>query len=114
MGPAYNIKPEVVHYGGDAYFDNGNIVKKSIFGFSTSGEFKIEIGTSFSTPKVAKNISCLDTMMVKQNFDPILLKALTIHSAKYDKDISLSEIERIERLGFGKPQKASEDRKSVV
>lgn len=108
LGPAYNIKPEVVHYGGDAYFDNGNIVKKSIFGFSTSGEFKIEIGTSFSTPKVAKNISCLDTMMVKQNFDPILLKALTIHSAKYDKDISLSEIERIERLGFGKPQKASE------
>ena len=59
-------------------------------------------GTSFSTPRVASLAAGLLNEM-DEDFDPLLLKALIVHSASYSADLMVPEIERTKYLGFGVP-----------
>ena len=45
---------------------------------------------------------------INENFDPTLLKALSIHSAKYPTDFTVPINERINQMGFGIPTAADE------
>lgn len=94
-GPGGAVKPDLVHVGG-----NKSIGVNS---FSDTGfQSNAYRGTSFSTPRVTALAANLAHRM-NRNFDPLLIKALLIHSAKYhylttdDNNIILRE------LGFGIP-----------
>ena len=94
-GPGDAVKPDLVHVGG-----NKSIGVNS---FSDTGfQSNAYRGTSFSTPRVTALAANLAHRM-NRNFDPLLIKALLIHSAKYhylttaDNNIILRE------LGFGIP-----------
>jgi hypothetical protein len=95
FGPEYIIKPDVVHYGGNA--DTG------INTFSETGYQSCMLrGTSFSTPRVtalAANIG----YALGSNFDQNLIRALIIHSANYYNKSHLDHIELLKEQGFGLP-----------
>lgn len=59
-------------------------------------------GTSFSTPRVSALAAGLFNRMDGE-FDPLILKGLIIHSAKYPERVELPETRRAEFLGFGLP-----------
>ncbi|MCU7200808.1 S8 family peptidase [Turicibacter sanguinis] len=108
-GPGYIIKPEVVHYGGDVFLmESGNfeyIGEKSFLGKEPVK--RIEPGTSFSTPKIAKNMAELD-LALEGKASNLLLKALIVHSANYEGNPSLESEERLQYLGYGKPRNSYE------
>lgn len=115
-GPAEIIKPDLVHYGGDVFStshcpmsieDYENQGERSII---ADGSERIEPGTSFSTPKVAKLFAelYLSLNMNEENFNPLLLKALVVHSANYFEGAELDGIERLRRMGYGKPANSEE------
>ncbi|MFD0051455.1 S8 family peptidase [Actinomycetes bacterium NPDC127524] len=115
-GPAEIIKPDLAHYGGDVFTTSA--YPTSIEDYEIKGERSIiangsertEPGTSFSTPKVAKLLAelYLALNMDAHNFDPLLLKALVVHSAKYLEDSEIDGIERLRRMGYGKPDNSAE------
>ncbi|MDR1973787.1 MAG: S8 family peptidase [Bacteroidales bacterium] len=102
-GPSHLIKPDVVHFGGNAGLDaSNNVVINPVKSFSPNGKIAGNIGTSFSTPRITAIISGLDAML-NESFSPILLKALVVHSAKYPKEMKISIAEKIKQAGFGLP-----------
>ncbi|MGG1441429.1 S8 family peptidase [Brevibacillus laterosporus] len=102
-GPSNIIKPDLVHYGGNCRVDaNGNLVKNGVRSFKPDGNIKRDIGTSFSTPRITALTADLNNKL-GENFDPILLKSLIIHSAKYPSEVSLPINEKVNQLGFGIP-----------
>lgn len=102
-GPSHLIKPDVVHYGGNAGLDaSNNVVLNPIKSFSPDGRIAGNVGTSFSTPRIAAITSGLDAML-NESFNPNLLKALIIHSAKYPEEMKISIAEKIKQAGFGLP-----------
>jgi hypothetical protein len=102
-GPAYIIKPDIVHYGGNAGVDSkGKIIESGVYSFSKNGTIVEKAGTSFSTPRVAALAAGLSNEM-DEDFDPLLLKALIIHSANYSPNLLVPEVERTKYLGFGVP-----------
>lgn len=112
-GPGFIIKPELVHFGGDVFSkisspkcenDYEFMSEKS---FSTGGKSVTHVGTSFSTPKIAKNVAELDLNLTEE-FDPLLLKALVTHSAAYLESPSLDEDLRLKKIGYGKPLNSDE------
>ena len=60
-------------------------------------------GTSFSTPRIAALATGL-YQELDEEFDPLLIKGLIIHSAAYPHNLKLPEIERANQIGFGIPQ----------
>ena len=106
-GPSNIIKPELVSYGGNAHARNGTIIKNGVNSFSTDGRLVKEIGTSFSTPRVTALLASLD-MNIDENFNPLLLKALAIHSAKYPAALNMGISDRVTQMGFGLPSPADE------
>ncbi len=103
-GPAYIIKPEVVHYGGNAGVGtDGRVTTNGVKSYGADGNIKTAVGTSFSTPRVTALAGGLYHAM-NEEFDPLLIKALMIHSSRYSKDLMIPEDERINQMGFGKPQ----------
>lgn len=102
-GPSHLIKPDVVHIGGNAGLNSsGDIVLNPIKSFSPNGQIAKQVGTSFSTPRITAIAAGLDAML-NESFNPTLLKALIIHSAKYPKEIKMSIVEKIKHTGFGLP-----------
>ena len=102
-GPAHIIKPDVVHFGGNAGLDESNsVVINPVKSFSVEGEIIGNVGTSFSTPRVSAIVAGLDSM-VNEQFNSTLLKALIIHSCKYPKEIKMSISNKIKYTGFGLP-----------
>ncbi len=102
-GPSHLIKPDVVHFGGNAGLDaSNNIVINPVKSFSPNGKIAGNVGTSFSTPRIAAITSGLDAML-NESFNPTLLKALIIHSAKYPEEMKVSIAEKIRHAGFGLP-----------
>ena len=75
--------------------------------FNLDDEDKRFIGTSFSTPAVTRIVADLAYMM-KEEFDPLLLRALTIHYAKYPEGIQMKMTEKVNQMGFGVPIKAQD------
>jgi len=101
-GPSNIIKPELVSYGGNASVKNGRIIKNGVNSLSTDGRLVTEVGTSFSTPRVSALLASLD-MNINEGFNPLLLKALAIHSAKYPSAINMGINDRVKQMGFGLP-----------
>lgn len=102
-GPAYIIKPDLVHIGGNAGVNkDGSICQTGVYSFSKDGTVLEKAGTSFSTPRVASLASGLLNEM-DEDFDPLLIKGLIIHSASYPSELLIPEVERTKYLGFGVP-----------
>ncbi|MHC5268599.1 S8 family peptidase [Enterococcus sp. LJL98] len=110
-GPANIIKPDVVGYGGDVFALKENPSAKNEFevigeiGFSGDCIEERQVGTSFSTPKIAKTAAEID-MLLEQKFDPLLIKALLVHSAGYNESPMIKWEEKLQKLGYGKPKNA--------
>ena len=107
-GPEYIIKPEVSHYGGNAGLDkNGNLVTTGVKSFSKDGSLSSSVGTSFSTPRIASLATGL-YQELDEDFDPLLLKGLIIHSSTYSDNLQIPMSERTNQLGFGVPKSVSQ------
>lgn len=107
-GPEFIIKPEVSHYGGNAgIFPNGKLSTTGVTSFTAKGNLATDCGTSFSTPRIASLATGL-YQKLDSEFDPLLLKALIIHSASYSKNLKIPETERSKQLGFGVPKNIQE------
>lgn len=110
--PASVVKPDVTHFGGDLFATKSNPTAMADFiqvsdTASTDGEHLTHmVGTSFSTPKVAKNLAELD-LLTAQNYTLLTLKALEVHSASYLEQPALDLETRLAFLGYGKPTNAS-------
>lgn len=104
-GPASIIKPELVFYGGNAGMHDGRRIEHGIRTFNLDDEDKRYAGTSFSTPAVSRIVADL-AFLQQEEFDPLLLRALTIHYAKYPVGIQMKMAEKISQMGFGVPIKA--------
>lgn len=103
-GPEYIIKPEISHYGGNAGIDAfGNLKTSGVKSFSKEGVLSSSIGTSFSTPRITSLAAGL-YQELNEEFDPLLLKALIVHSASYPKNLKVPVTERTKQLGFGIPK----------
>ncbi len=102
-GPAYLIKPDVVHIGGNAGFDGkNNVVYNHVKSFAPDGKLSRKVGTSFATPRIAAIAAGLDAVL-NERFNPLLLKALIIHSAKYPEEMKMGISEKLKSVGFGMP-----------
>jgi hypothetical protein len=103
-GPSYINKPELTHIGGNAGVDpaNNKMVITGVHSFSKNGHITTNVGTSFSTPRVASLVSGINHSL-KEDFNPLLIKALTVHSAKYPAPLSIPTKERLAMLGYGVP-----------
>jgi len=103
-GPSNIIKPEVVHYGGNAGVDaRGKIIATGVKSFGSNGLIHRSIGTSFSTARITALAAGLYQEMAEE-FDPLLLKGLIIHSASYSELLKVPNAERVNQVGFGRPQ----------
>ena len=101
-GPSNINKPDLVHYGGNAGINDRRISTTGVNSFSNRGDIVTNIGTSFSTPRITSIIAGLSHKL-EEEFDPLLLKALTIHSAKYPNNLNLTGEDRLKQMGFGIP-----------
>lgn len=102
-GPANIIKPEVMHYGGNCGVQNGKIISTGVNSFSLDGQIVGKCGTSFSTPRVTAIAAHLSNE-VQEEFDPVLLKALMLHSCRYPGTVTAAMPEKVTQYGFGVPQ----------
>jgi hypothetical protein len=105
-GPFNLIKPDLTHFGGNAGIDNGK--EPTYSGISVINEDGVIVekpGTSFSTPRICGLLAALHSEI--ENYDPLLLKALLIHSAKYP-DIEIDDESRLNKMGFGMPTSVNE------
>ncbi len=108
-GPEYIIKPEISHYGGNAGIDtSGKLVANGVTSFAKDGSISRAIGTSFSTPRIT-SLAAGIYQELHEGFDPLLLRALIIHSASYSKELKVPITERTRQLGFGIPKTVSDD-----
>ncbi len=102
-GPAHIIKPELVSYGGNAGFDeNGNITESPVLSFTPDGGIIGKTGTSFSTPRITAIAAGLQ-MKIGESFNPLLAKALIIHSAHYPAEMKMEIGDKLKYAGFGLP-----------
>lgn len=105
--PARIIKPELVHYGGNCGADYKNAT--GVKTLDNYGNQRDVGGTSFSTPRVTGIIASIQQKLNSDIIDPILLKALIVHSAKIPLEMNTFEDDDIiEKVGFGIPSNASE------
>lgn len=103
-GPEYIIKPELVHYGGNAGVDNaGKLVTTGVNSFATNGSLVQSVGTSFSTPRIA-SLAAGITQELNEDFDPLLIKALMVHSATYSENLKVPVSDRTKQMGYGIPK----------
>ncbi len=102
-GPSFLIKPEISHIGGNVGLDHNNkLILNPVYTFSKTGDRKGVVGTSFSTPRISSIVSGLNHLL-NEGFNPLLLKALTIHSAKYPTELKIAIDEKLKHVGFGVP-----------
>lgn len=101
-GPQYIIKPEVSHYGGNAGVTPTGYVRSEVRSFDVSGDEAGAVGTSFSTPRVSALAANLG-LAIDGEFDPLLIKALIVHSASFPGNSLVPNVEKVEEMGFGIP-----------
>lgn len=104
--PSYINKPDLTHMGGNAgkHPTTGKITISGVNSFDEIGGIVQKVGTSFSTPRITSLVAGIDNKL-NEEFNPLLLKALSIHSAKYPLDLNLPNAEKIKSLGYGVPSK---------
>ena len=97
------VKPDISHFGGNGGLrPDGTITHSGVSSFSTTGRVIKKIGTSFSTPRITALLAGLNHRLA-EGFDPLLLKALLIHSAKYPSHLDLGPTDRLKEMGYGRP-----------
>lgn len=102
-GPSYTVKPDLTHIGGNVGLDIRNRpVYNNVKSFSTGGAVIENVGTSFSTPRITAIAAGLNFKLAEE-FNPTLLKALIIHSAKYPEEMKMEIAEKLNHAGFGLP-----------
>ena len=101
-GPGCIIKPEVMHYGGNCGVQKGKISSTGVNSFSLDGQVIGRCGTSFSTPRVTAIAAHLSNEL-QEEFDPLLLKALMLHSCRYPETVTVPIKEKVSHYGFGVP-----------
>lgn len=95
FGPEFLVKPDVVHYG-------GNLIT-GVQSFSFTGyQCGLWVGTSFSTPRVAALAANLGKVL-SGDFNPLLVKALIIHSSEYPGSVNASSDALLKEQGYGLP-----------
>ena len=104
-GPASIVKPDLVFYGGNAGMKEGRRIDHGVYTFNLSDQEVRQCGTSFSTPAVTRIVADL-SYLLREEFDPLMLRALTIHHAKYPAGVQMKMAEKINQMGFGVPVKA--------
>ena len=109
LGPKGTIKPDLASYGGELLLgDNGQMIMKGVKSFSKNGNIASSSGTSFATARISSLATIIYQNICKDfkdfsDFNPTLLKALIIHSAKNtDRNLSMEEI------GYGIPATSTE------
>ena len=95
LGPAGITKPDLTHYGGNAVT---GIYTFSEIGYQTNA-FK---GTSHSTPRVTALAANL-AFRLGEPFNPLLVRALLIHSAGYPNLEGVENDDLRKEQGFGLP-----------
>lgn len=106
-GIADVIKPDLVHYGGNAGMKDGKPTITGVKSFTHDGKISRAVGTSYSTPRVAALAAELAGSL-KEEFDPLLIKALLIHSSKHPEEFDSPLEDRLNQIGFGIPSKISD------
>lgn len=106
-GPNSIIKPDLVFYGGNAGMLNGKLCTSGVPSLSPDGQLCTNVGTSFSTPWVTRMASELSFLM-EQEFDPLLIRALLIHNAKYPGGCGMNMVDKVTQMGFGMPVSVQE------
>jgi len=106
-GPACIVKPDLVFYGGNAGIINGTMRTTGVQSFGLNGLVQRFPGTSFATPGVSRIASEL-SFLLNEDFDPLLIRALLIHYAKYPEGIQMKMSDKISQMGFGVPVGANE------
>lgn len=106
-GPANSIKPDLVAFGGNVGVNGGRTIQNGVNAIAPDGSIIKIIGTSFATPRVTALLSELN-FKISESFNPTLLKALAIHSAKYPNGLTLPTNERVNQMGFGVPDSADD------
>lgn len=106
-GVADVIKPDLVHYGGNAGVKDGTVKINGVKSFSTDGRISKAVGTSYSSPRVAALAAELAGSL-KEEFNPLLIKALLIHSAKHPQEFEAPLEDRLNQIGFGLPTKIND------
>lgn len=104
IGPGINnvIKPDLTHYGGNAGLNGKKIQISGVKSFKTDGSIGLGIGTSYSTPRVT-GIAAELAGSLKEEFNPLLIKALLIHSAQHPTEFDEALEDRLIQIGFGVP-----------
>ncbi|MBQ3100512.1 MAG: S8 family peptidase [Clostridia bacterium] len=101
-GPGSIVKPDLVFYGGNAGVSNGSLSRTGLKSFAPNGDIVSNVGTSFSTPWVTRMAAEL-IHLVNGEFDPLLIRALLIHNAKYPANCEMSMTDKVTQMGFGMP-----------
>ncbi|MBL0102419.1 MAG: S8 family peptidase [Bacteroidetes bacterium] len=106
VGPGISsvIKPDLTHYGGNAGLNKGVLQITGVKSFRSDGTLASAIGTSYSTPRVS-GLAAELTGSLKEEFNPLLIKALLIHSAKHPEEFDEPLEDRLNQIGFGLPSK---------
>lgn len=107
-GPNLIVKPDMVHIGGNAGASiEARAVDAGVPILTPAGTIDTAIGTSFSTPRVAALAAGL-TQSMDDDFSPLMVRALMIHSSHYDRSLTLAPHERLAELGYGRPRSVEE------
>ena len=102
-GPQHIIKPDLVQYGGNSGLSaEGRRLDTGVLSFSTNGEITSKCGTSFSTPRISALLANLDHNIMS-DFNVLLIKTLSIHTARYPQGVMASVYEKLKQYGFGLP-----------
>ena len=101
-GPGSIVKPDLVFYGGNAGVCGSRLTITGLKSFAPNGDIVEDVGTSFSTPWVTRMAAEL-THLVHEEFDPLLIRALLIHNAKYPANCAMAMADKVTQMGFGMP-----------
>lgn len=101
-GPANIVKPDLVYFGGNAGVKQSKMTISGVPSFGLDASIQRMVGTSFSTPWVTRIASELNFLM-REEFDPLMIRALMIHYAKYPSDTKMRMVEKVNQMGFGMP-----------
>ncbi len=106
VGPGISdvIKPDLVHYGGNAGVKDGKVQINGVKSFSADGRISKAVGTSYSTPRVTALAAELAGSL-KEEFNPLLIKGLLVHSSSHPEEFDDTFENRINQIGFGLPTK---------
>lgn len=108
-GPGFGacMKPEVAHYAGNCDL-RGNYQQTGILSVDKQENLAEDVGVSFAVPSVSTICANVfrELQVGQEAVDPMLVKALTVHSAFLHNPRFNTEF--VEYIGAGRPQDVSE------